>query len=124
MDRSKDVTRRLGWKNLKAGDHFMAVEKSMGLKKGEKINPICELVCVSERWEPLRSLINDIEYGKSECIREGFSNFDPYGFGIFFIRTHGLGWNGENYSKAWDTLIHRIEFAYVGPASEVCNHGD
>jgi len=36
--RTKDVTRRLGWANLKPGDMFNGVEKAMGLKKGEKIN--------------------------------------------------------------------------------------
>ncbi len=35
--RTKTVTRRLGWWNLKPGDVIMGVEKAMGLKKGEKV---------------------------------------------------------------------------------------
>jgi hypothetical protein len=34
-DRTKTVTRRLGWAKLKPGDVLMGVEKAMGLKKGE-----------------------------------------------------------------------------------------
>jgi hypothetical protein len=37
LDGSKDVTRRIGWKNLNAGDVLCAVKKGMGLKPGEKI---------------------------------------------------------------------------------------
>ena len=33
--RTKDVTRRPGWKNLKAGDRLQAVVKAQGLKLGE-----------------------------------------------------------------------------------------
>ena len=36
IDETKDVTRRNGWENLKPGDRLRAVEKAMGLKKGEK----------------------------------------------------------------------------------------
>ncbi len=37
IDGSKTVTRRMGWKFLKPGDVLCAVEKGMGLKKGEKV---------------------------------------------------------------------------------------
>lgn len=36
-DRSKTVTRRLGWWNLRVGDVVMACEKCQGLGKGGKI---------------------------------------------------------------------------------------
>ena len=36
-DETKDVTRRNGWWFLKPGDQIWAVEKCMGLKKGEKV---------------------------------------------------------------------------------------
>ena len=36
----KDVTRRMGWRFLKAGDRIMGVRKAMGLKKGEKIHAL------------------------------------------------------------------------------------
>ena len=34
LDGTKTVTRRLGWTMLKPGDHFRAVRKAMGLRKG------------------------------------------------------------------------------------------
>jgi capsid protein len=40
LDGSKDVTRRLGWLTLQAGDHLMACRKCQGLKPGEKINTV------------------------------------------------------------------------------------
>lgn len=44
-DGSKDVIRRLGWADLKAGEHFTAVEKSQGLRKGEKVNYLGQCIC-------------------------------------------------------------------------------
>jgi hypothetical protein len=35
LDGSKSVTRRLGWRMLKAGDELLAVRKCMGIRKGE-----------------------------------------------------------------------------------------
>lgn len=51
---TKDVTRRLGWWNLKVGDVVMAVEKGMGLKKGEKVKRIYPIEIVSVSREPLQ----------------------------------------------------------------------
>lgn len=51
--RTKTVTRRLGWWHLKPGDRVRAVVKCMGLKKGETVEPICEIEIVSTRKEPL-----------------------------------------------------------------------
>ncbi len=45
QDRTKDVTRRVGWWFLKPGDVIMAVEKGMGLKKGEKIKRMYPNLC-------------------------------------------------------------------------------
>ena len=36
-NRSTTMTRRFGWWFLKPGDRIQAVEKGMGLKKGEKV---------------------------------------------------------------------------------------
>ena len=55
-NRTKDVTRRLGWKNLKPGEHFRAVEKCQGLKKGEHIVKLYELECISNIPEPLKDI--------------------------------------------------------------------
>jgi hypothetical protein len=40
-NRSKTVTRRLGWWGLQPGTILQAVEKAQGLRKGEHVKPIC-----------------------------------------------------------------------------------
>jgi len=74
IDGSKDVTRRFGWWNAKAGDIYNAVEKAMGLKKGEKIKSLGLIRVVSARKEPLSNLLHD-GYGDNEVRREGY----PFG---------------------------------------------
>lgn len=69
IDGSKDVTRRIGWWNLKAGDHFMAVVKSQGLKQGEQIQRLGECEVVSVRIEPLFMI------HPTDLAREGFPHF-------------------------------------------------
>ena len=51
--RTKTVTRRKAWNNLKPGEHIRAVEKSMGLKAGEKVVPIAEIEIISIWREPI-----------------------------------------------------------------------
>jgi hypothetical protein len=56
--RRKHVTRRGNaagptWKNVKPGDHLIAVEKGQGLKKGEKVVRMGEIVVLEVRHEPL-----------------------------------------------------------------------
>ena len=81
LDGSKDVTRRLGWKKLKAGDRLMAVRKAMGLKRGEHPEKLGEIEIVSVRREPL------YEIDAAECIREGFPGMHPDAF-IRMFRAH------------------------------------
>lgn len=69
IDGSKDVTRRLGWKNLKVGQTFMAVVKSQGLKPGETIQRLGVCEVVSTRREPLYMMHH------SDLAREGFPHF-------------------------------------------------
>lgn len=77
----KDVTRRLGWKNLKPGEHFMAVEKAQGLKKGEKVVRMGECVCISNYDEPVSGIVYlPIRGLRSEVVREGFPDMTPEQF--------------------------------------------
>ena len=93
---TKDVTRRLGWWNLKAGDVVMAVEKGMGLKAGEKVKKIYPIEIVSVRREPLNKITD------AEVLREGFPNMTTLGFIEMFTASHkGCG---------AETVINRIEF--------------
>jgi len=73
-NREKQVTRRLGWWNLKAGDEVMAIEKGQGLKKGEKIVRIYPIRILSARSEPLN------EITQAECVLEGFPDMTPAEF--------------------------------------------
>ena len=97
-DRRKTVTRRLGWKNLKPGQRFRAVRKAQGLKKGEKIEQLAILECVSNRSEPLYQMTQD------DVAREGFGLMKRSSFVSMFMR--------HMKCKA-DQIVQRIEFKYV-----------
>ena len=69
--RTKTVTRRLGWRDLQPGDELMAVEKCMGIKKGEKQKELGVIRVVSIRLERLDRMLEP-EYGFVETKAEGF----------------------------------------------------
>ena len=102
QDESKTVTRRFGWWFLKPGDMIRPVRKTMGLKKGEKIEPLLPsgrcIKVVSVRSEPLN------EITKADCIKEGFPKFSPKDF-IDMLVMH--------YRCLTDKAVNRIEFEYV-----------
>lgn len=103
---TKTVTRRMGWRNLKAGELFRPVKKCMGLKPGEKIQPIrAPLLARHVRFEELNSMLLDSIYGYQECIREGFPTMTPQQFVEMFCDTH------KGCTPL--TLITRIEFEYT-----------
>lgn len=91
-NRTKTVTRRLGWRHLKVGDLLRGVEKGMGLKAGEKIVTLCTIRVTNVRQEPLDRLTADPEYGFEECRKEGFGDHPslrwPSEFVNFFCRSH------------------------------------
>lgn len=103
--REKTVTRRLGWDFLKPGDLLWAVEKGMGLKKGEKVKRIALIRVVSVGREPLDVLL---EHHQVVCQREmaseGFPDMPPTGFVEMFC-------NANRCEQ--DTLVNRILFEYV-----------
>jgi len=103
VDKSKDVTRRLGWLKLKPGDELQACEKCQGLKPGEKIVRLGRIYVFSVCRERLDRMILDLEYGKSEVIREGFPNLDPAQFVAMFCK--------HNKCEP-DRLITRILYAH------------
>lgn len=88
MAGTKDVTRRMGWEGLRAGDILRAVEKCMGLKKGEKMKPLDMIRVVSVRQEILDEMTRNPDYGLVECKREGFPEMVPSEFIEFFCRGH------------------------------------
>jgi len=82
--RTKDVTRRIGWKDLKPGMPLNAVEKAQGLKKGEHVTYLGMIIVKSVRRECLKRLIDEPEYGKREMTREGFPGMNPLDFVAMF----------------------------------------
>jgi len=95
---SKTVTRRFGWNFLEPGTDVWAVEKAMGLKKGEKIKKLRLLHIVSVRKETLASITKD------DCIKEGFPEFEPKDF-VNMLCSH--------YHCTPNDMINRIEFIYL-----------
>ena len=97
--RTKTVTRRLGWRNLRPGDRIAAVEKAMGFRKGEKAPPpIAVLEVVSVR----REVLADID--RADVAREGFPGKTPLDFLQLFCAAN------DCQSNVW---VQRIEFRYV-----------
>jgi len=102
-ERRKFVTRRLGWV-LKENEVLNAVEKAMGLKKGEKVARMGQIQVVEARWERLDRMITDLSYGRSEVILEGFPDMTPLEFVGFFCR---------HMKVPPDEYVHRIMFCYL-----------
>lgn len=104
-NRTKDVTRRLKWLNLKVGERLQGCEKCQGRKAGEPLVRLCVVEVVSVRREPLRNMTDDPAYGNDEVEREGFPEMTPEAFVEFFCDSHA--------KCTPDTEVTRIEFKYV-----------
>lgn len=104
-NRSKTVTRRIGWKHLKAGALLCGVVKGMGLKPGEEVERLAIIRVTKVSREP----IGDIVYkrtlwdGLNEVRREGFA-MQCVEFVQMFCR---------HMRCEWETEVTRIEFQYV-----------
>lgn len=109
LDRSKDVTRRLGWLWLRPGVELQPIVKGQGLKKGARVERLGGPIrVVAVHQEPLRRLIDEPAYGLREVKREGFPHLTPQAFVDMFAGSHG-GRDG----CALTTLVTRIEFVYL-----------
>lgn len=97
--RTKDVTRRVGWQNLRAGEQLRGVVKAMGLKKGERHQVLAVIEVVSVRRERLDAITAE------DVIREGFPEMTAAEFVAMFCRSH------RGVTAA--TEITRIEFKYT-----------
>lgn len=100
-DRTKTVTRRLGWTYLKPGDRLTLCRKVMGRRKGDPLVRICEVEVVSVRLEHLGDI------SAVDVITEGFGGrgWEPRDFVEFFCRTHK--------GCQPDTVVTRIEWEYL-----------
>jgi len=109
-NRTKTVTRRLGWKTLKPGTLLRVVEKAMGLKPGEKIVPMAVVRVVSVSFEQIRlmtlpgRMTHVGDDATAEVRKEGFPQMTPEQFVQFFCKAFKCEPN------QWVT---RIEWEYV-----------
>lgn len=101
--RTKTVTRRLKWLNLKKGDLLNACVKCQGIKRGESIERLALIRVVDVRLEVLENMCL-AKYGKSEAIKEGFPNMTGSEF---------VGMFCENMKCEPSITVTRIEFEYV-----------
>ena len=76
----------------------------MGLKRGEEIKRLFMIEVISVTAQPLKALTDDLEYGKSEMIREGFPEMNPEDFVQMLCKAN---------KKTPNDLCNRIEFKRV-----------
>jgi hypothetical protein len=112
-ERRKTVTRRKGWRFLKAGDRLTLCEKVQGRKPGQPLVRLAEVEVVSVRRESLsaltttdqRAILDDPNYGPREVAAEGFPGMDPREFvGRFFVKEQRMDSN---------STVTRIEWRYL-----------
>lgn len=103
-NQTKTVTRRNGWDNLKVGERLWAVEKAMGLKKGQSPVVICQIEVTGLRWERLNMIDG------AEAVLEGFHKTED---------AHLVGLLCRAYRLHESDHIHRIEFKYVPKDQEL-----
>jgi hypothetical protein len=101
-NRTKTVTRRAGWRMLRAGDQLTLCRKVMGRRPGEPIERIAAVQVTSVRREPLDAIT------PSDVAAEGFPQMTPGDFVAFFCRTHRNCGPGSE--------ITRIEWRYLDSA--------
>lgn len=98
-NRTKTVTRRLGWQNVKPGTLVQPVVKGQGLKKGERVEKIGGPIRI-ERVD--RVVLGDIT--PTDVYREGFPQMTTREF-VKMFKQHNGGLK--------DQIVTRIEFSYV-----------
>jgi hypothetical protein len=98
LNRTKFVTRRLGWEELQVGQRLVAIEKGQGLKKGEKVRRLCTIKVLEVRREPLNAITQE------DVTLEGFPDMTREEFIKFFCKANRC---------QPTTIITRIRFGYV-----------
>ena len=99
INRTKTVTRRLGWRKLRPGCRVWAVKKAMGLRPGEKVERLALLEVVGNRREALLDVTDE------DVAREGFPEMSREDFIGLFLRI--------NPTMTRFQRVSRIEFKYV-----------
>lgn len=102
-DRTKTVTRRKGWRDLKPGTRLTLCRKVMGRRKGEPLVRIVDVEVVAVRREILKAITPE------DVAREGFPGMHPLDFvHRFFVEAQGMQPDDE---------VTRIEWRYLDSVS-------
>lgn len=102
-DRTKTVTRRLGWEFANPGDRVLSVSKSQGRKRGELPEIFGPIEFTMVHREPLNIIDAD------EVAAEGFPEMDPAQFIEMFC---------DHMRCRADVILTRLAFLFV---CEDCN---
>lgn len=97
-DRTKTVTRRLNWSNVKIGETLMACVKCQGIPKGGSIEHIHAIRVLDVRLEPLNAITAE------DCALEGFPEMSPQEFVQMFCSHMGCQPTDE---------VKRIQFEHL-----------
>lgn len=101
-DRTKTVTRRLGWLYLTPGDHLTLCRKVMGRRRRdgtvEPLVRLAEVEVIDVRREQLDAI------AATDVAREGFADWGTAAFLAFFCR---------HMKCPPDTEVTRIEWRYL-----------
>jgi hypothetical protein len=81
-DRSKTVTRRMGWLTLQPGTRLTLCRKVMGRRRGEPLVRIADVEVLDVRRERLDAITT------AEVLAEGFPDMTPAEFVEFFCASH------------------------------------
>lgn len=102
LNRTKTVTRRLGWSFAKVGDQYLAVDKLR--TKNARTLGVIEVVDL--RVEPLWAICHE---DGTACAREGFPDLRPEAFVAMFA---------ASMKCSPDVGVNRIEFRYMDAVPE------
>lgn len=99
-NKTKTVTRRLGWRGLKIGTILMGCKKCMGLRPGEQI----ERLGMIRVTGVFREKLLDVAGWADETAKEGFPEMTPDEFIVMFCK---------EMKCTPSTEVTRIEFEYL-----------
>lgn len=98
-DRTKDVTRRLGWKRARPGQDLDLCRKVMGRKAGEPLVRIARVHVVRVGWERLDAITDE------DARREGVAGVETAAEFIAFY--------ADAFKCEPSTVVRRIEWRYL-----------
>ena len=112
---TKTVTRRPAetWRTLKVGDRIVAVDKVMGLKKGQSPRVLGVVRVVDVR------IVNLEDFPPGDCAKEGLPDLTPTQFIERFAAAYKL-----TSLEVEDYLVRRIEFEYLAGDALIAAMGE